>query len=105
MDHVKIIVIVNLEAPKNFKKLCTTLGHTGYYRKFIKVYAQVTRSMEKLLKKDEMFCWDEDCQRNLDVLKEKMVIATILVFPHCEKEFHVHVDAYHCLRSNINIGR
>jgi len=49
--------------------------------------------MEKLLKKDATFCWDKDCQHNLDVLKEKMVIALILIFPDWKKEFHVHVDA------------
>ena len=45
--------------------------------------------MEKLLKKDVMFCWDEVYQRRLDVLKEKMVIAPILVFPYWKKEFHL----------------
>jgi len=29
----------------------------------------------------------------LDILKEKMVTAPILVFPDWKKEFHVHVDA------------
>ena len=29
VDPTKIIVIVNLEAPKNVKQLCATLGHTG----------------------------------------------------------------------------
>jgi len=48
--------------------------------------------MEKLLKKDATFSWNKECQRSLDVLKEKMVIASILVFPDWKKEFHVHVD-------------
>jgi len=49
--------------------------------------------MEKLLKKDAIFCWDEDYQCNLDVFKEKMVTTPILVFPEWKKEFHVHFDA------------
>jgi len=36
--------------------------------------------MERLLKKDVTFCWDDDCQKRLDVLKEKMVTMPILVF-------------------------
>ena len=48
--------------------------------------------MEKMLKKDANFCWDEDCQNSLDVLKEKMVTIPNLVFPDWKKEFHVHVD-------------
>jgi hypothetical protein len=69
------------------------LGHTRYYRKFIKGYAHITALMEKLLRKDNKFHWNEDCQPGLDTLKEKMVTAPILVFPDWENTFHVHVDA------------
>jgi hypothetical protein len=48
--------------------------------------------MEKLLRKDTKFQWNDECQHGLDTLKEKMVITPILVFPHWEKTFHVHVD-------------
>jgi len=57
----KIVVIINLEAPKNVKQLDATLGHMRYYRKFIKAYVQITVPMERLLKKDATFCGDEDC--------------------------------------------
>eukprot|EP00253_Pinus_taeda_P008527 PITA_08527 len=66
------------------KKCETTMhdvGHIGYYRKFIKSYAQITAPMEKLLKKDATFYWNEECERSLDVLKKKMVTMSILVFP------------------------
>jgi len=89
----KIVVIVNSKAPKNIKYFCTTLDHTGYYRKFIKAYAQITALMEKMLKKDVTFCSDEEFQTNLDILRNKMVTTPIMVFPDWKKEFHVHVDA------------
>jgi hypothetical protein len=69
------------------------LGHTGYYRKFIKGYAQITTPMEKLLKKDTKFQWNEDCRQGLDTLKERMFTTPILVFTDWGKTFHVHVDA------------
>ena len=93
VDPMKIATIENLEAPKNVKQLHAMLGHIGYYRKFIKSYAQITALMEKLLKKDVTFFRDEECQQSLDVLKDKMVTAPILVFLDWKKEFHVHVDA------------
>ena len=93
VDPTKIAIIVNLPAPNSVKQLRTVLGHTGYYRKFIKGYAKITAPMEKLLKKDVKFLWNEECQQSLDTLKEKMVIAPILVFPDWNKPFHVHVDA------------
>jgi hypothetical protein len=93
VDPTKIAVIVNLPAPKTVCQLRATLGHTGYYRKFIKGYAQITTPMEKLLRKDTKYQWNDECQHGLDTLKEKMVTAPILVFPDWEKTFHVHVDA------------
>ena len=93
VDPAKIAIIVNLLAPNSVKQLRTVLGHTGYYRKFIKVYAKITAPMEKLLKKDEKFLWNEECQQSLNTLKENMVTTPILVFPDWTKPFHVHVDA------------
>jgi hypothetical protein len=93
MDPTKIAVIVNLPPPKSMHQLRATLGHTGYYIKFIKGYAQITAPMEKLLKKHTKFQWNENFQQGLDTLKEKMVTTPILVFPNWEKTFHVHVDA------------
>ena len=57
VDPAKIAIIVNLPPPNSVKKLRTTLRHTGYYRKSIKGYAQITTPMEKLLKCDENFEW------------------------------------------------
>ena len=50
VDPVKIAIILDLPPPNTAKQLRETLGHNGYYRKFIKGYAEVTAPMEKLLK-------------------------------------------------------
>ena len=81
MDPAKIVIIVDQPPPSLVKQLRTMLGHTGYYQKFIIGYADITAPMEKLLKKYLEFQWNGDCQKSLDVLKEKMVLAPILVFP------------------------
>jgi hypothetical protein len=49
--------------------------------------------MEKLLRKDTKYQWNDECQKGLDTLKENMVTAPILVFPDWGKTFHVHVYA------------
>jgi hypothetical protein len=49
--------------------------------------------MEKTLRKDSKFQWNEDYQQGLDTLKDKMVTTPILVFLDWENTFHVHVDA------------
>jgi hypothetical protein len=93
VDPTKIAVTVNLPPPKTVYQLRETLGHTCYYIKFIKGYAQITAPMEKFLRKDTKFKSNEDCQHGLDTLKTRLVKTPILVFPDWEKTFHVHVDA------------
>ena len=39
VDPTKVVVTLNLEAPRSVKQLRGTLGHMRYYRKFIKGYA------------------------------------------------------------------
>ena len=55
--------------------------------------------MEKLLKKKSKFQWNEDCQKGLHTLKQRLVTAPILIFLEWTKELHVHVDA-----SSISLG-
>jgi hypothetical protein len=99
VDPSKITIIVNLPPPTSVKQLHIALGHTGYYRKFIKGYAQITTPMEKILKKDYKFNWKEECQQRFDTLKQNMVTKPIFIFPNWRKQFHVHVDA-----SSITLG-
>jgi hypothetical protein len=47
VDPAKIVVIVNLPQPKSVRQLRETLGHRGYYMKFINGYANITVPMEK----------------------------------------------------------
>ena len=80
IDLVKIALILSLPPLTNVKMLWATLGHTRYYRNFIKGYAAITAPMEKLLKKDATYGWTHECQGIFDTLKAKMASAPILVF-------------------------
>ena len=55
VDPAKIALILIFPSPTNVKILRATLGHTGYYRKFIRGYVAINAPMEKLLKKDDAF--------------------------------------------------
>jgi hypothetical protein len=62
VDPSKISIIVDFPPPTSVKQLRTALGHNGYYKKFMKGYAQITSPMEKLLKKDFQYEWTDECQ-------------------------------------------
>lgn len=67
VDPIKIMGIINWEVPRSIKHLRAMLGHTGYYRKFIKIYARITALMENMLKKDTTLCGHEECEWSLDI--------------------------------------
>jgi hypothetical protein len=80
VDPAKIAVNVNLQPPKTVCHLREMLGHTRYYKKFIKGYVQITAPMDKLLREETKFQWNDKCQHVLNTLKKNMVIVPILVF-------------------------
>jgi hypothetical protein len=55
VDPAKIVVIVNLPPPKSVCQFKSTLGHTRYFKKFIRGYAQIIEPMEKLIKNDTKY--------------------------------------------------
>ena len=75
VDLVKIALILSLPPPTNVKMLRVSLGHTGYYHKFIRGYAAITAPMEKLMKKYAIFVWIPKFQGSFDTF------VPILVFP------------------------
>lgn len=98
-DPDKIGVIVNMENPMNVTGVKSFLGHVGYYRRFIKGFAQVSWSLDKLTRKGESFVWGTKQEGAFKELKDRLVSAPILVYLDWNKEFHIHVDA-----SNFAIG-
>ena len=77
VDPTKVVVIINMEAPKIVKKLRSLLGNIGYYRRFIPNYVNITAPLEKLLWNSEQFLWNDECTKALDTLKEKLESAPI----------------------------
>ena len=45
------------------------------------------------MNKFELFRWTPECDKEFEILKEKLSTSPILIFINWEIEFHVHVDA------------
>ena len=72
------------------------MGHCGYYRRFIYMYAVIAKPMYALI---TIFIWTDECEISFQKLKNALTNAPILKSPDWNKIFHVHVDA-----SNFAIG-
>lgn len=91
-DPDKISAMIDWQTPKNLKMLRGFLGLTGYYRRFIKGYAQLAAPMTNLLRKDS-FLWSDEATNSFEALKKAMTSAPVLNFLDFSKQFEVETDA------------
>ena len=71
-----------LETTNEPKTIQGTLGHIGYYKKFMIYYSDMTYPLEELLREDKDFDWTDECNVSFETLKVKLVEAPILRFPN-----------------------
>src|SRR4051812_48194757 len=93
VDHRKIENIQQWPAPRNLHELCSFLGLTNYYRRFIDRYAKQITALNRLLRKDQEYIWTDDCDQAMKFLQERMSNAPILIPADPTKPFEVTTDA------------
>ena len=81
VDKAKNDVIEKLPPPINVKGVRSFLGHAGFYRRFIKDFSKIAKSLSNLLNKDVVFLFDEECLKAFNTLKTSLVSAPVIIEP------------------------
>ncbi|KAK9021179.1 hypothetical protein V6N11_011180 [Hibiscus sabdariffa] len=93
VDKAKVEVIEKLPPPTTVKGIRSFLGHTGFYRRFIKDFSKISKPLCNLLQQNQPFVFDEDCQSAFKELKNRLISAPIVVPPDWTSPFELMCDA------------
>ncbi|GJT00571.1 reverse transcriptase domain-containing protein, partial [Tanacetum coccineum] len=74
-------------------------GLAGYYRRFIKNFSKIAKSLTILTQKCKTFDWGEEQELAFQTLKDKLCNAPVLALPDGPEDFVVYCDA-----SGIGLG-
>ena len=89
----KLESISKMPTPKNAKQVKQFLGLVGYYRKFVPRFADISRILTKLTRKNEEFKWTTECEKCFKLLKEYLQEAPILRYPDPAASYTLYTDA------------
>ena len=78
--------------PATMTDLRAFLGLTGYYRKFVKHYGQITKPLIDILRMKQ-FLWNPSAQTAFDNLKIAMTTTPVLALPNFQEIFTIETDA------------
>ena len=89
----KLDSIKHMPAPNSAKEIKQFLGLTGYYRKFVPRFADISRPLTTLTKKDTKFEWTSACQKSFELLKEALCGEPVLKYADTSKSYTLYTDA------------
>lgn len=87
----KVEAVINCKVPTNVKELRSFLGMVNYSRKFIDNYAEVSKPLLQLLKKDVKWYWEKEQDDAVKELKERLTQAPCLAYPEGGKPFYLEI--------------
>ena len=89
----KLDSIKHMPVPNSTKEIKQFLELTGYYRKFVPRFADISRPLTTLMKKDAKFEWTSVCQKSFKLLKEALCGEPVLKYADTSKPYTLYTDA------------
>ena len=92
-DPAKVDKVLTWPVPTTVKEVQQFLGFAGYYRRFVKHFADVARPLHRLTERVTEFFWTDECQAAFDELRRRLVTSPVLAYPDYTKSFTLDTDA------------
>ena len=81
VDPEKTKAILDMPAPKTEKEIRGFLGRLQYISRFIARLTDICKPIFRLLRKNQLTVWNDDCQRAFEKIKECLLSHPVFVPP------------------------
>ena len=92
-NNDKVEALINAPAPTNVSALKSFLGCVNFYSRFIPNVSSTVSPLNKLLGKDEPWCWSGECEQAFVTVKKLLVAAPILCHYDVNRKLILECDA------------
>jgi hypothetical protein len=93
MNSKKIEIILQWSTSQNLKQIQKFLEFCNFYRRFIRNFVKIVKSLIKLIRKNVLFNWNESCKAAFELLKRTVIEASILVHFDFKKQIYIENDS------------
>jgi hypothetical protein len=94
MNSEKIETILQWATSQNLKQVQEFLEFCNFYRRFIKNFAKIMKSLIKLTRKDVSFIWNDVCKQAFELLKRIIIEISILTHFDLNKQIYIKSDSF-----------
>jgi hypothetical protein len=85
--------MLNWMPPMDVSEIRSFLRLAVYYHRFIQDFSKIAKPMTRLLEKDKVFKWTQDCQESFEELKKRLTTMPVFILPNLSKRFDIYCDA------------
>ena len=93
MDPAKIEAVMKWPRPTTVTEVRSFLGLAGYYRRFVQDFSKISSALTQLPMKGKPFVCTSACEQSFQELKERLVIAPVLILPDGPGNLLLYSDA------------
>jgi hypothetical protein len=89
MNSKKIEIILQWSTLENLKQIQKLLKFCNFYKRFIRNFVKIVKSLIKLARKNVVFNWNEACKIAFELLKRIIIEASILAHFDFKKQIYI----------------
>ena len=92
-DPNKVVAVQKWKAPTTVKEVRSFIGTVGYYKRFIKGFADLCRPLHILTRKNQKFHWTTECESSFQTLRTCLISAPVMAYPQEKGLYVLDTDA------------